>query len=102
METFDTIKYKEILRKTPKAILIVVQDRVAWLPLSRIQLDEKRSKVEVPTWLFERIEWKENTHDINYVASADDKKSTKEKSLEDSIPDDAIISEANDDFDCPF
>jgi hypothetical protein len=57
----------EILSKTPKAVRVKVNEYITWLPKSQIEFlcDEY---VIVSEWIYHKINWEEDTNDIEYVS----------------------------------
>jgi len=54
--TNSIIEYTELVHKTDKAVLLVIRNVKYWVPLSRITLNEVDNSIDIPIWLFSRLE----------------------------------------------
>jgi hypothetical protein len=66
------VSFDSIHTVTAKAWLIKYNHHLCWLPRSRVRLLEKEKKFDVPQWLFEKLDWFEDEHDIDFVMSKEE------------------------------
>lgn len=79
MTEYVSLAIDGVVRFTDKSALIRVATKLTWVPLSQVKVHKDDKNIDVPEWLYNKLEWTPDYENIEYVATAAEIKAMKAK-----------------------